>query len=89
MTSSLRRSPSLCSSMTPNISLDVHDHVIASPHSTELNSNVGIQIEPESKLPATNLSSNIGNIPVVYEPTETSPLSNVPMNPLLYSLQKQ
>ncbi|VDK89624.1 unnamed protein product [Litomosoides sigmodontis] len=90
MTSSLYRSPSLCSTMTPNVSLDMHEQVIAFPQSAEFNSDVGIQVGPESKLSAISSSSNTGNIPTTYEPTETSPPpSHAPMSPLLYSLQKQ
>ncbi|CAG9537478.1 unnamed protein product [Cercopithifilaria johnstoni] len=88
MTSSLYRSPSLCSIMTPNVSLDMHEEVIAFPQSAELNSDVGIQTGPESKLSAISSSSNTGNIPIVYEPTEALPPSNAPLSPLLY-LQKQ
>ncbi|EJW84577.1 hypothetical protein WUBG_04512 [Wuchereria bancrofti] len=90
MTSSLYRSPSLCSSATPNVSLDMHDQeVIAFPQSGELNSDIAIQVGPESKLSAISSSSNTGNIPKFFEPAETLPPSNAPMSPLLYSLQKQ
>ncbi|VIO90451.1 Uncharacterized protein BM_BM2102 [Brugia malayi] len=92
MTSSLHshRSPSLCSTTTPNVSLDMHDQeMITFPQSGELNSDIGIQVGPESKLSAISSSSNTGNVPKFFEPTETLPPSNTPMSPLLYSLQKQ
>ncbi|KAL4001802.1 hypothetical protein ACH3XW_0815 [Acanthocheilonema viteae] len=88
MTSSLYRSPSLCSSTTPNVSLDMHDQIIAFPQSAEFNSDIGIQVGLESKLSAISSSSNTGNVPVIYEAADSSPPSNAPMSPLLY-LQKQ
>uniref|UniRef100_A0A0R3S252 Rho-GAP domain-containing protein n=1 Tax=Elaeophora elaphi TaxID=1147741 RepID=A0A0R3S252_9BILA len=114
MTSSLYRSPSLCSATTPNASLDMHEQIVAfrkshvtsmflsvlifhsfqkshlspsKPQSAEFNSDVGIQVGSESKLPASS-SSNAGNVPLIYEPAETLLPSNAPMSPLLYSLQK-
>ncbi|VDO18179.1 unnamed protein product [Brugia timori] len=54
-----------------------------------MNSDIGIQVGPESKLSAISSSSNTGNVPKFFEPTETLPPSNTPMSPLLYSLQKQ
>ncbi|VDO46023.1 unnamed protein product [Onchocerca flexuosa] len=88
MTSSLYRSPSLSSTMTPNVSFDLQEE-IALPQSAELSSDVGIQVGPEPKLSAISSSSNTGNIPIIYETSETSPPSIAPKSPLLYSLQKQ
>ncbi|MCP9259291.1 Protein orai [Dirofilaria immitis] len=87
MTSSVYRSPSLSSIMTPNISSNVQEEIVALPQSAELNSDGGIQIEPEPKLSA--ISSHTGNIPIIYEATETSPPSIASKRPLLYSLQKK
>ncbi|VDK82010.1 unnamed protein product [Onchocerca ochengi] len=93
MTSSLYRSPSLSSIMTPNVSFDLQEETVALPQSAELSSDVGIQVGPEPKLSAISSSSNTentsGNIPIIYETTETSPPSIAPKSPLLYSLQKQ
>ncbi|KAM3724808.1 Protein orai [Dirofilaria immitis] len=73
--------------MTPNISSNVQEEIVALPQSAELNSDGGIQIEPEPKLSA--ISSHTGNIPIIYEATETSPPSIASKRPLLYSLQKK